>query len=203
MSKSKMVNSKAAPGELAFFIIMELQKDSKGQIIQEIWEDAKGFTDYYKVSNYGRVKSLPRSGTNGRILVLCTTRGGYLKVCLSVFNKNIHRSVHQLVAQTFIKNPKKLKQVNHINGNKKDNTVWNLEWCTGSDNLKHAYRIGIKSSRGEKHSQNKLTWIQVGIIREAIAAGHSKTEIAKYFKIGWRHVYHIHANESWVIQQQT
>ena len=110
----------------------------------------------YEVSNTGLVKSLPRVKINNRgkqitkvkILKPNDFNGGYFKVPLT--NKEHIRKyflVHRLVAQAFIPNPNNLPQVNHIDGNKENNCITNLEWCTREDNIKHAYKIGLNPSR--------------------------------------------------------
>ena len=66
---------------------------------------------------------------------------GYMRVGLFVNNKRITHSVHRLIALTFIKNPDNLPQVNHIDGNKSNNNVNNLEWCSASENQKHSCRV--------------------------------------------------------------
>lgn len=75
------------------------------------------------------------------------------------------KRVHRLVAETFIPNPQHKKFVNHKNGNKLDNRVSNLEWCSRSENEKHAFKIGLKSHVGEKHNKSKLTEDNVKDIR--------------------------------------
>lgn len=64
-----------------------------------------------------------------------------IKLCAN--NKEKHFSVHRIIALTFIKNPNNLPEVNHKNGIKTDNRIENLEWCTKSENIKHAYRVGL------------------------------------------------------------
>lgn len=65
--------------------------------------------------------------------------------------------LHRLVAQHFIPNPDDLPQVNHIDGNRYNNTISNLEWCSASENVKHAYSTGLKSNHGELNPVSKLT----------------------------------------------
>lgn len=95
--------------------------------------------------------------------------------------------IHRLLALTFIDNrePKTKIEVNHIDGNKLNNSLDNLEWVSPGENLKHAFRIGLKCHVGEKHPCSKLTTAQVRQIREMADSGkvHQK-QIAKIFKIG-------------------
>ena len=100
----------------------------------EIWKD---IYEGYQVSNLGRVKSLKRE----TILTPRENHKGYLQVHLRHNGKDITPKVHRLVAKAFIANPNDLPQVNHINGNKADNRVENLEWCTNGQNQKHSYEM--------------------------------------------------------------
>lgn len=119
-------------------------------IISEVWEDVKGFEGLYQVSNFGNVKSLPkllsRLGksqfmTKVKILKPGYDKDGYLHVGLFKDKKAHRNKVHRLVAMAFIDNPENKPEVNHIDGNKQNNNVWNLEWCTKSENGIHAYRV--------------------------------------------------------------
>lgn len=99
---------------------------------QEIWMPIQGFSDY-AVSNHGRVMNIKR--LSFKTLSVC--RDGYIKVRL-LNNKNaVDMRIHRLVAEHFIPNPEGKKEVNHL-ANKTDNQVWNLEWVTRDENLKHA-----------------------------------------------------------------
>ena len=115
---------------------------------QEIWKDIKNYEGLYQISNFGRVKSLPRKGTvkHERILKQCRDKYGYLQVIL---NNKTHKScrIHKLVAQEFIPNPENKLTVNHKNGNKYDNKVENLEWNTIKENNDNAIRIGLNKTR--------------------------------------------------------
>ena len=103
---------------------------------KEIWKDIKGYEGLYQVSNLGNVKR------NNHILY--KTLRNYLGVKLSKNNIKKFKSIHRLVAETFIPNLENKKQVNHIDGNKLNNCVDNLEWCTASENTKHAFKIGLE-----------------------------------------------------------
>lgn len=72
-----------------------------------------------------------------------TQRNGYLLIKLCKNGDAKHKSVHRIVAETFIPNPQNKSQVNHINGNKKDNRIENLEWATMSENIRHAYKNNL------------------------------------------------------------
>ncbi len=117
---------------------------------QEIWKDIPGYEGLYQVSSFGRVKSLSREAAvqskshrsvPSKILSLNMNRGGYPSVCLCRENKKTTYLLHRLVAQAFIANPKGKRTVNHINGNKSDNRVSNLEWNTYSENIAHAFKV--------------------------------------------------------------
>lgn len=104
----------------------------------EVWKDIAGYEGLYQVSNLGRVKR------DGRIKTLSVDRGGYLYVWLSKHSKMKCLKVHRLVADAFIENPNGKRTVNHIDGNKKNNQVDNLEWATHSENIIHANKTGLR-----------------------------------------------------------
>jgi len=100
-------------------------------------------------------------------------------------------SVHRFVAAAFIPNPNNLPEVNHKNGNKKDNRVENLEWVTSSQNHKHAYKVlGKQSAAKGKHfnREAKLSPTEVRIIRTSTLG---LSELAEYFGINQSTVYNI------------
>ncbi|MDE7425337.1 MAG: NUMOD4 motif-containing HNH endonuclease [Lachnospiraceae bacterium] len=122
--------------------------------MEEIWKDIKGYEGLYKISNFGNVKRL-QSYVNSclrnqtkvlrkeRILKQCTNSRGYNEVILSKNNIHVHKRIHKLVAEEFIPNTSNLPYINHIDGNKKNNCVDNLEWCTQSHNIREGFRIGL------------------------------------------------------------
>lgn len=118
-------------------------------LFKEIWKPIKGYEGLYEISNYGRVKSLPkirgRRLTNETILKPRISTQGYIMVGLRKNDKTFNASVHRLIAEAFIPNPENKKKVNHIDGNKQNNSIDNLEWCTPSENMQHAYRTGLKT----------------------------------------------------------
>ena len=107
----------------------------------EIWKDISNFEGLYQVSNYGNVRALNyKRQKKKKNLILCKNRDGYLQVSLYKNNKLYSKSVHRLVAETFIPNFRRLSQVNHKDENKQNNCVNNLEWCTASYNINYGER---------------------------------------------------------------
>ena len=108
---------------------------------KEIWQDIAGYEGLYKVSNLGRVKSLNyrRTGKE-RILIPIKKNNGYLYVTLSKNSIQKPHYVHRLVSQSFIENPYNFPQVNHIDEDKTNNKVSNLEWCSVEYNNKYGTR---------------------------------------------------------------
>ena len=107
----------------------------------ENWLPVQGFEGLYEVSDQGRVRSLKRATTSGKILKPMTLWNGYQKVCLCKGNKKATKVVHRLVAIAFIDNPDNKPEVNHKNGVRDDNRAANLEWVTRSENELHAYAV--------------------------------------------------------------
>lgn len=144
-------------------------------------EEFKRISAYpdYDVSTAGVV----RSWKNGKPVVLTqrTNRNGYLCVNFRIDGKTKIFKVHRLVAQAFISNPENKPEVNHINGDKTDNRVENLEWCTRSENLRHAYATGLKVAlQGENNGRAKLTNEQARYIRDN-PDGLTTVELAQKF----------------------
>lgn len=79
------------------------------------------------------------------VLIGGSCNSGYRGVLLRKNGKTIRRNVHRLIAITFIDNPHNLPSVNHVDGNKKNNDVSNLQWCTASENMKHAFQTGLNT----------------------------------------------------------
>lgn len=128
--------------------------------MEEEWRPVKNYEGLYEVSNLGRVRSLDKtvraqSGVRvikGRTMRLKVERSGYLRVMLvsKVGQKGKTHYAHRLVALSFLSKKEKKDEVNHIDGNKKNNILSNLEWCTRSENELHAYKTGL-SRITERH----------------------------------------------------
>jgi len=139
----------------------------------EKWKDIKNAEGIYQVSNMGRIKILerelqtPHGGMyiqKEKIKAIHKVRG-YMQVALSINKKHTCFKVHRLVAEAFIINHDNKPQVNHKDGNKLNNSVYNLEWVTSSENQKHAYDNGLKVPHiGALHQNSKIVLnIKTGI----------------------------------------
>lgn len=126
-----------------------------------IWKPIKGFEGLYEVSNTGLIKSLNcYNYKEPRIMHTSLRKDGYLSVGLSKNNKTTTRTVHRIVAETFLPNPNNLEMINHKDEDKSNNNVDNLEWCTVSYNNKysikrHPERFVLRKNR-EKRDYYKV-----------------------------------------------
>ena len=130
------------------------------------WKDIEGFEGIYKVSSEGVVVGTPRRGTKGGVVKQYKTKYGYMQYQLYKNGKLYHAYVHRLIAQHFTPNPDNKPFVNHIDGNKLNNNIENLEWVTHDENLKHATITGLLNNKGENNPNVKLTDKEVLQIRD-------------------------------------
>lgn len=116
-----------------------------------LWKPVYGYEGYYEINEKGIIKGVERvihfknlcRKINAKILSSRINNCGYLEVRLSKDGRTKTRPVHVLLAEVFIPNPDNKPEVNHINGNKIDNRIENLEWVTHSENMLHAYALGL------------------------------------------------------------
>ena len=128
-------------------------------VMKEIWKPIKDYEGLYEISNFGNVKILARNYTRYNYLTKRyniikvkekitqgTINGGYRRICLTKNKVEKNKHIHKLVAEAFIPNPNNYSYVNHIDGNKQNNYIDNLEWCTLYQNNTHAYKTGLRKS---------------------------------------------------------
>lgn len=131
----------------------------------EIWKTIDGFPGY-EVSSLGNIRS-PRG-----LMKIQNGPKGYKQIGMYSGEKTVTKRVHKLVATAFLPNPLRLPSINHIDCNKSNNSVENLEWCSVSENHKHAYKNGLMKRRpGELHPLSKISNHQTSELRRAYASG--------------------------------
>lgn len=179
-------------------------------LVGEIWKDIKNFEGRYQISNFGRIKSLPKFKENS--LVKCITPEKILRPGIHYegyhlyklyFGQKISRTVrvHRIVAEAFLPNPLNLPMVNHIDGNTQNNLLSNLEWCTPSNNIQNALARGVvwskNAPKGEHQHHSILKESQIKKIR---ASKKSCKKLALEFntcesnirniinRVSWKHI---------------
>ena len=161
--------------------------------MKEIWKDVLNYEDEYQVSSLGRVKSksrtVPCKGGTRKIKStkrkLFMNKRGYMTVVLSKKNKLKTFTVHQLVAQTFLPNFIKGTELNHIDGNKQNNSINNLEESDPSHNQLHAVRNGLVPKQG-KSKYNNVSYVKNPRARKRWAASIRHNDKSSY---GWKTFY--------------
>ena len=180
--------------------------------MEEVWRDIpiEPFTKE-RISSFGRVHLRPsKFNPAGKVLGGSTDGNGYRLVTLCT-GDGIRKQfkVHRLVAIAFLDNPNNLPQVNHKNGDKADNRLENLEWCTASENQAHAIKIGLRSqspwtaenigkaARGSRHGNSKLTEKDVLEMRRLHRIGTPIRKLAFMYEIGRCAVWEICTRKRW------
>lgn len=167
--------------------------------MKEIWKDVLGWEGYYQISNLGRIKSLIRRGRKKEIILKeGRDRGGYSHVSGYKNKKQKSFLIHRIVLQSFL--GKSDLEGNHKDGNKQNNFLENLEYCTPSENIKHSYKIGIKSNVGEKNPRHKLKEWDIKIIRKLYCNTiywKDKTKLSKLFDTTRTNIYLIVTYKNW------
>lgn len=169
------------------------------------WKEIKGYREVFAVSNTGLVC---RSCDKDKKLPYHENNSGYLRVGLNIDGKWKRYFVHRLVAEAFLPKEEGKNYVNHKNGNKQDNNVSNLEWCTFRENIQHAWNTGMyskekrkeSSKMGESHPMHKLTqqdvnWIRIHHI--PFDKTYGSKAIAARFGVNAQTITDIANNRSW------
>lgn len=148
-----------------------------------MWKDVPALSGRYEASETGEI----RNKTTKHIRKQRMNKYGYCQINISRNDgtgKSNTMLVHKLIAETFIPNPDQLPEVNHIDGDKSNNHVSNLEWCTKSDNQKHAHKLGLSHVyHGEDHPCAKLTNEEVKQVKQMYMEGVSQQKIADFFHV--------------------
>lgn len=162
-----------------------------------------------EISKSGQVKSCTRRvpsryGSSrllgSKVLRPFKTNHGYFAIQIRREGKRQNVLVHRMLAEAFIANPHGKPHVNHIDGDKSNNSLSNLEWVTHAENMKHASRMGLmrsSSGPGEQSPASKLTWVKVAEIRRLLAQGLSHQQIAKMYAVSKGAIGYIARNETW------
>jgi hypothetical protein len=128
---------------------------------KEVWLPIKGYEGFYEVSNFGRVKRIGsfrgvnKKYLNNYFLTPMDNGKGYLRIKLTVNNNSKRVMLHRIIAEAFIKNELDKPFVNHIDSDRKNNLISNLEWCTQSENIYHAVKSG-RWTQGFKRNKSNL-----------------------------------------------
>lgn len=180
---------------------------------REIWKDVVGWETFYAVSSFGRLKRLPvkikclsRTGNpiekifKERIRKAHKNRDGYLYTGLTKSGISKTLKIHRLVAEAFLPVIKGKPHIDHIDGNKHNNNVSNLRWCTHSENITFGWATGAYNNIGSLHGNAVLNENIVKQIKIKIASGETLISLAKQYSVSsstisciktgklWKHV---------------
>lgn len=179
--------------------------------MEEIYIPIVNYEGLYEVSNYGNIKSTSKTVfignkkngdpkfkiTNDRILKIFKSCNSYINIHLYKDGNKKTFLVHRLMAISFIPNPKNKEFVNHIDGNKLNNNLLNLEWCTRKENNDHGYSMGLMhKSHGVNHTSAKLNDKSVKEIRQRVVS-ETQTSLAKEFGVTQQVIYNCIIRKIW------
>jgi len=166
---------------------------------KEKWKPIKGFEGVYKISSHGRLKSF-KSALRGRILSNINKNGDYISVVLGVKDKIRYCRIHVLVAEAFISENHEGLEVNHIDGNKQNNHIDNLEWVTRKENIRQAISLNPNILKGMIH-YNK--YVRPKKIRQLTLSGelinkfNNAKEAQKITGVCQRNILQVAARTEW------
>lgn len=163
--------------------------------MDEVWKDIDGYNGIFQVSNLGRVRSIDRfvKGAYGKRWIkgkifkpVLNKSDGYLRVVFMVDGISKRHYIHRLIANAFLPKIKGKEYVNHIDGNKLNNSISNLEWCTLKENQQHAFRIGLNHGKSGTANNNAKLSSQMAkeIIKDYQSGTYTYRELAKKYHVG-------------------
>lgn len=177
--------------------------------MEEIWKDVQEFENNFQISNFGRLRSVARRINSSvqpcgfrinkpRIILSQDNGKGYQQYYVKFNNIRIMKYAHRLVAQYFLDNPDQKAEVNHIDGDKANNHVSNLEWNTLQENRNHAVDNNLMC-KGEKSYQAKLSEKKVLAIRRLfrINPNFNKSQTARKLNVRDTTIHKIINNQIW------
>lgn len=168
----------------------------------EVWVNVFETNGFYQISTSQRVRTTTNVNSVGKVMAghpkiikQHTNTNGYLFVNITINGKETPKPIHRLMAETFIPNPMKLPCINHINCDKKDNRIDNLEWCTIEYNTSHAHKNGrFPNPTGIKNASATIT---DEIAMDIFTSKLSAKELAEKYKIHFSRIYDVRAGVSW------
>jgi hypothetical protein len=181
----------------------------------EEWRPVEGWEGFYEVSSLARVRRLPREVRTcgikriftvricrGGVVKMSTDKAGYYRADLYNGERRKNSLVHRLFAVAFIPNPDAKPCINHIDGDKKNNSADNLEWCTHIENMQHAFATGLTKTfdvlSGDESPNSKLNSKQVVEIKERLKSGEAIASIFKSYPIKSKStIAHIRDGHTW------
>ena len=136
--------------------------------MEEFWKDVIGYEGLYQISNLGRAKRFYKNKSE-KILKPIKGHLGYMFYSFCKETKNKTYRIHRLVALHFIPNPNNYPEVNHIDGDKENYSIENLEWCTRSQNMKHGHTLGLifidrANAATRIITEDKTTWLPLILV---------------------------------------
>jgi hypothetical protein len=152
------------------------------------WQKIGDIFPDYKINEDGDIYSITK---RSNVTPYVTTKGYHMVSIKTLLGHHAY-FVHRLVAATFLPNPLRLSEINHKDGNKQNNQVDNLEWCTHAHNLRHAYATGLLVSHGPRP---KLTIKDVHFIRDR--KDIRSVDLAKMFDVHQNHISAIRRGLKW------
>lgn len=165
----------------------------------DAWYPAPAYETLLEITRSGRVRR-----TGRKELKPFAYNGGYLAVQVRLNGNRRNLLLHRLLAMAFLPNPDAKPFINHIDGNKSNNDLANLEWVTHRENMHHAYATGLAKAPdvgpGERSPAAKLNWEKVGRIRKLLADGKTQQAVADEFGVKIGTIGFIARNETWKVE---
>jgi hypothetical protein len=157
--------------------------------------------EFVKIKNLERYEisknSIIRNVENLKIKSQYISSTGYYMISVSTNNKTKPYRVHRLLAEMFIPKIDGFDHVNHKDGNKLNNSLDNLEWCTNKQNIQHAFKNGLINNTNENNGMAKLNKESVIEIKKLLASGLSQYKIAKTYNVSRSAILKIKLNKTW------